>query len=293
MSRKRHFSVRKIIFLACSISIAGCNLINPEESIPSRIKLEKFDLQLQPGQGSEQNKITEVWVYAGSSFLGVFSPPVEIPYLADQDQTAFIFHPGIRNNGLANDAIIYPLYTSFEITLPTSPGLLTQVNPVTHYPAGAIVALNADFETGNEFIDNRDTIAASFVQRTTMDPFEGDYSGLIILSDSANFIEVGNAFALGGLPIDGKATYLEFQYKCETEMSIGVLGISLEGEKFSNFFYLIKPTDNWNMLYIELTDILKASEFPAYKILFRSIYPSNATKPELKIQLDNVKVVHL
>lgn len=70
------------------------------------------------------------------------------------------------------------------------------------------------------------------------DPFEGDYSGEIVLTAKANFIEVGNAIALGGLPTDGRSTYLEFQYKSEMEMSIGILGISLTGEKFSNFFTL-------------------------------------------------------
>ncbi len=293
MNRNRESRVGKLIFLVLIICASGCNLINPSEPIPSTIKLEPFDLQTQPEQGSDQNKITEVWVYAGSSFLGIFKPPVEIPYLAVSDQTQFTFHPGIRNNGLASDPIIYPLYTPYEITLATTAGSKVQVNPVTHYLSQTVVSLNADFETGNEFVDNRDTVAASFVTRTMTDPFEGTYSGEIILSKEAYFIEVGNAIALSGLPVDGKSTYLEFQYKSEMDMSIGILGVSLTGEKYSNFFYLVKPTETWNMLYIDLTDMLSASGFPAYKILFRSLYPSDATKPELKIQLDNVKVVHL
>ncbi|MEP6796432.1 MAG: hypothetical protein ABJB16_19040 [Saprospiraceae bacterium] len=293
MNRNLDLGTGILIFLVLSICAVGCDLINPTEAIPLKIKLERFDLQTLPGQGSDQNKITEVWVYADSSFLGIFSPPVEIPFLADKDQTQFIFHPGIRNNGLAQDPIIYPLYTPYEITLTTSSGNSLQINPITHYKPETVVSLNADFETSNEFVDNRDTIAGSFVTRTMIGPFEGNYCGEIILTDTANYIEVGNAIAMGDLPTNGKSTYLEFQYKSEMEMSIGILGISLTGEKFSNFFYLVKPSENWNMLYIDLTDKLSASDFPAYKILFRSLYPSNATKPELKIQLDNVKVVHL
>ena len=155
------------------------------------------------------------------------------------------------------------------------------------------MSLNADFETGNEFVDNRDTIAASFVSRTMTDPFEGEYSGEIILSHDAYFIEVANAISMNDLPTDGTPTYLELQYKCESEFAIGILGLSLNGQTFPNFFYLVKPTETWNMLYIELTDMLSASDFPSYKILFRSAYPSNSTEPEVKIYLDNVKVVHL
>ena len=175
----------------------------------------------------------------------------------------------------------------------TTPGSFSQVNPVTHYKPQAVVSLNADFETGNEFVDNRDTIAASFVSLTMTDPFEGEYSGEIILSHDAYFIEVANAISMNDLPTDGTPTYLELQYKCESEFAIGILGLSLNGQTFPNFFYLVKPTETWNMLYIELTDMLSASDFPSYKILFRSAYPSNITEPEVKIYLDNVKVVHL
>ena len=165
MSNKQLTNLWKLIFPLLSICIIGCDIINPTEPIPSVIKLERFDLQTQAGQGSDQNKITEVWVYAGSNFLGIFSPPVEIPFLADSNQTLFTFHPGIRNNGLASDPVIYPLYTTYEIRLTTTPGSYSQVNPVTRYKPHAVVSLNADFETGNEFIDNRDTIPASFVSR--------------------------------------------------------------------------------------------------------------------------------
>lgn len=293
MRLRKQNGLLKWIFLANAISVAGCDLINPAEPVPSRIKLDKFDFQTLPGQGSDQSKITDVWVYAGSNFLGVFTPPVEIPFIGVQNQTDFIFHPGIRNNGIANDAIIYPLYTPYEITLATTPGSFSEVMPITHYQPGTVVSLNADFEIGNEFGDNIDTIPESFVSRTMESPFEGSYSGEIVLTKIANYILVGNSISIGGLPTDGRKTYLEFQYKSEMEMSIGLLGISLQGLKSYNFFYLVKPSPNWNMLYIDLTSQLMTSDFPAYEILFRSLYPADATKPELKIQLDNVKVVHL
>ena len=283
----------KIILFTICIVFAGCDLINPDETIPARIELEPVDLKVDPGQGSDRHKITEVWVYANQGFVGIYTPPVEIPYIGDLDNTLFAFRPGIRNNGIANDAIIYPMYTSYEITLNTTDGTVTQVNPETRYKPGVVFSLIADFETTNEFVDNRDTIPGSFVTRTTVDPFEGEYSGEIVLTQEAAFIEVGNALAMAGLPADGTPTYLEFQYKCDMEMSIGVLGISLTGDEISNFFYLVKPTDHWNMLYIELTDIIQISDFQAYKILFRSLYPPSSTQPELKIQLDNIKVVHL
>ena len=109
----------------------------------------------------------------------------------------------------------------------------------------------------------------------------------------ANFIEVGHSIAMTDLPIDGTPTYLEFHYKSEVEMSIGLLGISLNGQSFSSFFYLLRPSEEWNKIYIELSGLLQESGFSSYKILFRSLYPEGATQPTYKIQLDNIKVVHL
>ena len=232
--------------------VVSCNIINPDETIPTRIQVDPFQFNVEPGQGSAQNEITEVWVYANSSFLGAFDMPVTINYLEEGD-TEFTFRPGIRNNGILLDAIIYPMFSGYS----------------TH------------------------TVAASNMVRSSEEVFEGSFSGEIVMSEEAYFIEIGNAVALTDLPTDGTSTYLELRYKSEAEMSIGLLGIELDGDEFSNFFYLVYPSEEWNMLYIELTEHLQVSDFPAYKILFRSLYPAGATEPEYRIYLDNIKVVHL
>jgi hypothetical protein len=284
--------ITALFLLMCGFCQSSCDIINPDEPIPARIKIEPFDLQVNPGQGSDRHKITDVWVAHDQNFLGVFSPPVEIPFLTDGNVTSFTFHPGIRNNGITDDPIIYPMYTDYVIDLTLAPGSFTTVNPVTRYKTGVTFSLNADFETGNDFVDNRDTFPSTVVTRSMTDVFEGEYSGEIVLTREAPHIIVGNALAMI-LPTDGTPCYLEFQYKSEMEMSIGILGISITGVEASNFFYLVKPSENWNMLYVELTDRLQESGFSGYKILFQSLYPSNSTKTELRIFLDNVKVVHL
>jgi hypothetical protein len=256
------------------------------------LKLQPFQFEAQPGQGSATNKITEVWVYANSSYLGTFSPPVDIYYL-EQGPTQFTFRPGIRNNGLSNDAIVYPMFNPYSVNLAASEGAVFDVQPVTGYLPETVFSFMEDFEIGNSFTEDRDTVPASKLVRSSADVFEGGYAGRMTMSNAAHFIEVGHTVPLSNLPTDGTPIYLEFRYKSEVEMSIGLLGINLEGQSFSNFFYLVRPSAEWNMLYIELTDIISASDLPAYKILFRSLYPENSTKAEYNIYLDNIKVVHL
>lgn len=282
-----------VVGLLISVLIpTGCEVINPSETLPTTIKVEPFEFQVEDGQGSAMNKITEVWVYANNSFVGAFLPPAQIYYLPE-GPTQFTFRPGIRNNGIANDAIVYPLFEGYTTSLTTKAGEIFDVQPVTSYKDETVFAFLSDFELGNPFVDNRDTVAASKMIQSDADVFEGAYAGRIVLTRQANFIEVGHAIPMSGIPVDGTPVYLEFRYKSEAEMSIGLLGLDLTGQSFSNFFYLVKPSETWNMLYIELTDLVKSSAFPGYKILFRSQYPSGGTLDEYNIYLDNIKVVHL
>lgn len=289
---KRRFLVQ-FFLVSCCISFIGCDIINPSETLPTRIELQPFDFQVEPGQGSAQNKITEVWVFYGNNtFLGAFTPPVAVNYL-DEGPTHFIFRPGIRNNGILDNAITYPMFEEYTIDINAFPGSVATVNPVTRYKPEVVFSFLSDFELDNPWVDNRDTVSSSNLVRSTTNPFEGGFCGEIIMSESANFIEVGHILPIGDLPVDGTKAYLEFRYKSEVDMSIGLLGYNLTGQSYSNFFYLVKASEEWNMLYIELTDLLELSKLDAYKILFRSLYPDNSTEPEYHIFLDNIKVVHL
>ena len=290
-SRRRY--IVQLLWLSGCMSFVGCDLINPSEPLPTRIDIQPFEFQIEPGQGSVQNKITEVWVfYNNNTFLGAFSPPVAVNFL-EEGQTHFKFRPGIRNNGILDAAIVYPMFEEYTIDLNATPGSVFSVSPVTKYKPEVVFSFLCDFELDNPFVDNRDTVTASNLIRSTTNPFEGDYCGEIVMSQNAYFIEVGHLLPLGGLPVDGTKAYLEFRYKSDVDMSIGLLGYNLTGQSFSNFFYLVNASDEWNMLYIDLTDLLELSKLDAYKILFRSLYPGNATASEYHIFLDNIKVVHL
>ena len=277
-------------------AITGCDIINPEEPIPAQIHIEETKLVLEPGQGSSRHKLTEVWVYADGSYIGAFATPTTIPYITDSVTTTFTLRAGIRNNGILDDAIYYPMLLPLVYELPTTPGSESTVAANFSYKPEAVFSLISDFELGNDFTVDRDTSLETMLVRTSTDPFEGNYSGEIVLTKEKNLIEVTHSFTMIDLPTGSnpkKETYLEFRYKADMEFSVGLLGIPLNGEEYAEFFYIVKRSDEWNMIYLDLTSLLEASGLSAYKILFRSFYPPEATAAELKIQLDNIKVVHL
>lgn len=280
------------LLLVAGYGLTGCNIINPDEPIPGTIRLQPFDFQTISVQGSNKQRITEVWVYHQGNVLGAFAPPVDIR-LPNPTSGVYTFRPGIRNNGIHDDAIIHPILDGYMVELDMAPGKIVEVTPVTRYRNGATFKLLADFETGNEFTVKRDTIMGSALVLSDTEVFEGQYAGHIVMTKEADFIEVTHAVAMPSLPADGKPVYLELWYKNEVPFSIGIIGETLQNESFAQFFYLAAPTQDWNMLYIELTEWIQVSALPAYRIAFRSEYPSNATAAEHHIYFDNIKVVHL
>lgn len=288
--RSERLLISAVLFL---MLWSGCDLINPEEQLPSIVEVTGIELETQVNEGSSNHKITEVWVFDSTKFLGVYPVQTVIPILTGKASTLFRFYPGIRNNGVLDDAIIYPMYTYHEQRLPTTPGASSVVNPVFRYKNEVQFSLLEDFESQNEFSVNLDTNVFTALIRSTSEPFEGAFSGEVTLTADGNFIEVTHAVSLTDLPTDGTPTYLEFQYQTDVPLEVGLLGIPLNGMSFKNYFYQAKPTETWNMLYLELGQLLKESGLPAYKVLFRAMYPPNSTASELKIKLDNIKVVHL
>ena len=280
------------ISLLLSICVLqGCDIINPDEIIPTTIRLEPFQFIVDPGQGSAKNSISEVWVTANNSVLGAFTTPVDIRYL-EEGPTAFRFYPGIRNNGIANEAIPYSFFTSDSATINASPGTTHTITPETRYIEDAYFSFICDFENGNPFTDNRDTNALTSLTLSQEDVFEGMYSGKMTLTQAGSHLKVAHAIAITDLPTNGRPIYLEMWYKSEVEFSIGLVAKDLSGLDVENFFYLVKPTDTWNQLYLELTDPIVASDFPAYKIAFQSLYLNTYSDTMQTVYLDNIKVVH-
>lgn len=270
----------------------SCEIINPEETAPTIIHLEEFDFQVSPGQGTDNNRIPEVWVYANSTLVGAFTPPVDIHYLGE-GPTTVNFRPGIRNNGIQNTAITYPLFDFYSTQFEATPGSRVDVSPTTRYVAGAKFGLVEDFEVTNAFVDNRDTVAGPGLTVSQEEVFEGNNAGRIRLTEENYFVDIAQILPLNDLPVNGNPAYLEMRYKSEVEFSIGLYGIDLTGQYYENFFYLVKPTDEWNQLYIQLDDRVRLSGLPSYKVAFRALYLPSTGQEELNIYLDNIKVVYL
>src|SRR5436190_18776076 len=123
------------------LSLHSCEVINPDEEIPSYVRVENISLVTDTfTQGSASQKITDVWLYVDDQPLGVYEMPVSIPVLAEGPH-ALAIRAGVIVNGIASTRVYYPFYAFYNETVNLTRGTITTVSPTVNYFSGAVFSL--------------------------------------------------------------------------------------------------------------------------------------------------------
>lgn len=279
------FSLTSSLFLL----IAGCNIINPDETIPSYIYINEFSFTCDAAQGYPSEKILDGWVYANGQFIGAYQLPATVPVLYT-GATDIIVYPGIKENGISGTGIIYPFYTGYQVTADLSEKETTTINPACTYKPGAETFIYLeDFEIGNSFF----AINSEADMTVTYDPaqiFEGVRSGVATLSGEADTLRVSTGSII--FPTQDKLLFLEIDYKCDISYNIWINCNTLSGQTISSSVLTITAKEDWNKIYVNLNSQLAFfSEYQpvSYNLEFR------ATKPEgtdtASLYFDNLKII--
>lgn len=302
--KKTDFAARNgVQLLACfflMLSASACDLINPEEEIPSYIWIAPFEVQTAVGtQGSASAKITEVWVSIDDAFFGVYPLPAKIPILKTGNSKIKL-EAGIKDNGISTTPEIYPFFQALEYNISLKANEIDSIRPKATYRSGIRFALLENFEnnshvfqtlvTGNE--SNRMSIANDGA-------FEGSGSGLIQLSTQYPAVELATRNTYTGLLAKGTAVYLELNYKAEVPLIVGVIAYkagNLSGGGAILYAAGFNASENWNKIYFNLSQVVADSRLDEYQIILKTEIPKNAdgtiNRSNAKIWLDNVKLVH-
>jgi len=264
--------------------LASCEIINPEEDIPTFIEINDFQLSTTAAQGSDQHQINDVWAFVGGEPLGIFELPATIPVLEAGEQTITLI-AGIRDNGLRSTPAIYPFYDRFETTLSLVPGETTIIEPALRYISNSVFELVEDFETNN-------LLLSGAIQRTTnsRQVKEGTGSGSILLTNSEATVQ--SSFTFLELPTSGALpVYLEMDYKTNVDLEVGLIGLDVSSSPnpFVNFKVILSPINRWNKVYINFLEDLTLFPREGYQLAFRVTNSSNTATPE--ILLDNIKLI--
>lgn len=273
------------------ILIQSCEIINPEEKIPSYVYIDDFTFTTNlETQGYASSKLTDGWVYANNEFIGAFELPATVPILVD-GETEIIVYPGIKENGISGTGMIYPFYNPYSITRTLIAGATDTIRPATNYKnSSAITFLMVErFESSNPFYAVIDDASLTTTSDETI-VFEGNRSAISYLTDDLDTFYVQTSNPIFFPAIDHQL-FLEMDYKCDVPFNVWIKCNTTGGTPVYDEVLTVTAKENWNKIYINLNASLQffASQKPeSYHLEFRAL---NTLDTAATIMYDNIKII--
>ncbi len=258
--------------------LSACNY---RAELPSYIYIKAFKLRTDKAlEGSASENILDAWVYLDDEALGVFQLPARVPVIS-AGPGRLLLMPGIKKDGISGIREIYPFYTQYSIDFSPSPATVDTLIPSISYIDGLNFPILEGFEIGNDF---------SNMNRTSIrnEVFEGTWSGVVRLDAFNN--EMASSSSAFQLPQDGRRIFLEMDYKCSLRFNVSLLAGKNTGLD-PVYAVTITPKDQWNKIYVDLTEEVIANKARDYRLIFTTRLPAGAQ--EATFFFDNIKIVHL
>jgi len=279
-------------FILILILFPSCEVINPDEDVPSNINISSFDFKADVGQGSSLAEISDSWVYVSGELIGAFEMPTIIPVLTSGVQTIEI-RPGVLLNGIAGTRTINPFFTTYKLEHNFESGKTEVIEPKSTYVDGVVFPWNnrgeEDFEEGGISIDSVPGSPTKMV-KTTEDVFEGEYSGMVSL-DMQHKKYIGQSKNVFNLPKSGAYVVMEINVKnVTTPLNIGMYVNLNTGQVKDVPHITINPTSDWKKLYINFTELVSYyNNAIGYRVYFKAELGDNTSST---IYVDNIKIMH-
>lgn len=237
-------------------------------------------------QGSNTEKITDVWYYINDQFQGCYPIGGIVPIVASGSANIKLF-AGIKNNGIADTRQPYFFYKPISFIQAIEAGETYTINPIFEYISSAKFVFKEDFESSGILFQNAGN-AGDSSYAVTVNPklvYGGIGKTLFLgMSDSkptAKIISTTNHT----LPLSGARIYMELNYNCNQEITVGVIGA---GSDQRTALTLNSTNGNWNKIYIDLTTAVNTQPtYNNYKFFIAAT--KQIANPE--IYIDNVKVI--
>jgi hypothetical protein len=272
---------------------SSCSFLNQDEPIPSYLHIESVGFKSSVNQGSSSQKITDIWVFRETEFLGMFPLPATIPLLLFGEQNLTL-QAGIKENGIGSTPENYPFFNPMKISVKLKALERTRLNVETTYVPEAKFHFIENFENNSSFF----SFAVSGLPENRVLPFtgegvyEGKYSGRILLSKSTPAVTVGSNVKFKNTFNPGQPVFLELDYKADAPCLVGIQFFETENTTETGVVIPVagfKESAVWNKIYFNLGNMLAARKSVFYRVMFLATLPEG--KQNANILFDNIKLI--
>jgi hypothetical protein len=291
MISKKH-SFAHFYFLLLLI-FPSCSLLEQNEPVPSYIYVNEFRLKTFVNQGSSSQKITDVWLFNDTEFLGMFPLPAKIPLLLYGEQNLTI-QAGIKENGIGSTPENYPFFNPIKVKVNLTALKTDTLKLETSYLSSSKFHFVENFENNTSFFSF--LVSGSPENRvlpySDSNVLEGKFSGKIQLTKSAPIVTVGSNAKYKNTFNPGQPVYLEMDYKGETPCVIGVQFYDTENIEEAGIIVPIagfKESADWKKIYFNLGSTLALRKSLYYRVIFNTALPEG--KENASVYFDNIKLI--
>jgi hypothetical protein len=281
--------INTTLFFILSVSLIGCDIINPDEPAPAYIHVSSIDLTTDYSkEGAASHKIKDAWVFVDNELVGIYELPAHLPVVEEGHQEVRI-QPGIMQNGIAATRVSYPFYKAHDTTVELVPLKTDTFAPtVTYYRDGRFeFAWLEDFESGHTFDSKKGSASMNRTPSNQTKDYLRNWIGEVILNSSTPEYS-GSSLDRFSNPNNNREVYLELDYKCTIRFTVGITGDAF-GQQSSTHKVTVNPQDEWNKIYIDFTKEVQELSGD-FKIFFLASKPDSVSSAEL--HFDNVKLLH-
>lgn len=288
-----------ILLIFSTFLFESCYKFSGQQTIPAYLKIDSVYIETNySNQGTDSQKITDVWVYLNKDLVGVFELPALLPVLAEGINDLEI-RPGIWLNGIQSTRVPYPFYKPIVYSefnfVPDSIQDLGNLK-MTYYD-NLEFAWMEDFElTGNTLTETSasDTVIKQTTPANNPEAFisaDSKHSGLIALTDAKPIYSAASMNSFDLPKIQNDPVLLELNFKSDNLFYVGLLMNTSSGIRKVPLL-IMNHSEDWNKIYINLGPniALNATNAVNYKVYFEAGLESG--KEEAKIYLDNIKLIY-
>ncbi len=264
-------------------------MTDSDDFTPAFLVIDNVNFTTTSGQGIPVHQIEDVWVVANEQILGVFTLPARIPIIPTGANMSVRINAGVKPNGSKNESISYAFYGPVTFERNFQPEEEFNYKPTFEYQEETKFDLIEDFENSPFFNIDLDGNSETLLIRSKEDNNGGSFSGLIELDASKPDLEVTTDISFLREENAGGATFLEFDFKSDSELYVGYILETSNGpvEQIEAIFV---PKEEWTRVYIDFTNYFTNSSVISYKIKFAASYNGNGKNNQ--IFLDNIKLLH-
>lgn len=232
----------------------------------------------------ETHKITDIWLYVDGNFQGIYPVGSVMPILGT-GTSEIKMYAGIMNNGISATRIPYTFYDAYTFTGNFEAQQTYTIVPVFKYRSGISAISDAFNGGGSNYMPGGDSSYAIISNPSLV---WGGTGGSVFMSMStAKPTSRILSSTTVTLPANGKEVYLELDYKCNQEITVGVI---CGGGVEERTAVTLRATNGWNKVYISLISVASTQPtYNYYKIFINAVKQSDVSTP--LIYLDNIRLV--